>query len=353
MAPYYQPQPPPTLLTRVSSSQVYFNISEFEQNQDFSKLWEDYRPLVNQSNPEERWKLCIISNENVTFTWDTSGVPPEINLTMKIGDVTIDMKQQSSYTLGAGEHVVEITAKYVSQDTTPPKIYNLHPIGEVFAQEIPIEVTISANYSDNVGIDISSVKMLVNNEDVTDKAIVTESGISYTFLAGEGTYTVYLEVSDLAGNKANATWSFSVIYIPKLDVTVKPDVIVVNTPTEVKITVTSDGKPVEGATVIVSGCGVSLSDVTDVNGQVKMTILPKSVGTINVSAIKEGYRSGSAKIIVVPPVQEWEVNLTIVFPDLNETLTFFAFSNSTISNSCCSGVEGSNNFSKRFLSSRT
>ena len=118
-------------------------------------------------------------------------------------------------------------------------------------------------------------------------------------------------------------------YIPKLDVTVEPESIVVNKSTEIMITVTSDGEPIEGATVTVKGCGVYKQGTTDKNGQVKMKIHPKSVGIIKVSASKKGYISGEAEITVIQPKQEWEVNITVVFPEKNETLTFGVKENAT------------------------
>ena len=116
---------------------AYFNISEYEKNEDVQKLYKDYRPLINQSNSEEVWKLHLKSDEKIHLKWDTSNVPCLITLTMKIGSKTIDMKQESSYTLEAGEYVIYITACYNVSDRIPPKIYNIRPIEDIYTPLYP------------------------------------------------------------------------------------------------------------------------------------------------------------------------------------------------------------------------
>jgi parallel beta-helix repeat protein len=95
-------------------------------------------------------------------------------------------------------------------DTIPPIIKNLQPPdGSTITDKTP---TISADYADPSGIDLSSVVLMVNGIDVTSFSTVTVGGVS--FLPGvplsDGMYTVYIEVSDIYGNQATATWSFIV-----------------------------------------------------------------------------------------------------------------------------------------------
>lgn len=73
--------------------------------------------------------------------------------------------------------------------------------------------TISASFSDaRAGINASSVRMIVNSEDVTAQSQVTVSGISYTPAQAlvAGPYTVYLEVANTANASVNAVWGFEV-----------------------------------------------------------------------------------------------------------------------------------------------
>jgi large repetitive protein len=73
--------------------------------------------------------------------------------------------------------------------------------------------TISASYSDaRSGINTSSVRLIVNSDDVTALSQVTASGVSYTPAQplAAGPYTIYLEVANTTNAAANAVWGFEV-----------------------------------------------------------------------------------------------------------------------------------------------
>jgi parallel beta-helix repeat protein len=116
---------------------------------------------------------------------------------------------------GKNPYVIDLDSQdiyplIIPVDTIPPIIKNLQPPdGSTTTDNTPI---ISADYADPSGIDLSSVLLMVNGIDVTSFAIVTAGGVS--FLPGgplsDGIYTVYIEVSDIYGNQATATWSFIV-----------------------------------------------------------------------------------------------------------------------------------------------
>jgi predicted GH43/DUF377 family glycosyl hydrolase len=99
-----------------------------------------------------------------------------------------------------------------TSDFTSPIISNLQPSdGTQINDDTP---TISADYSDSLGINTSTVVLMVDGTDVTSDATVTTSGISYspaTALPG-GIHTVYLEVKDISSNQNMATesWSFAI-----------------------------------------------------------------------------------------------------------------------------------------------
>jgi len=95
-------------------------------------------------------------------------------------------------------------------DVTPPIITNLQPSNaSTTSNNTP---AIGADYSDQSGINVSSVLLEVDGNDVTSSATVTASDVTYTPGAalGEGNHTVYLQVSDIIGNPATATWTFTV-----------------------------------------------------------------------------------------------------------------------------------------------
>ena len=197
------PSPP---LPPGATKYAYFSIDD----PIFPMLFEDYRPIINQSNPLETWELVVASDEEITLTWDASEVPASISLEMNVSGDIVDMEDQTSYTLSAETYTIYIEAK----DAVPPVITNVQPVGTLTITTVPSQITISASYSDNIGIDVSSVTLIVNGNDVTDQATVTESAISYSITVNsEGIfdYDVSLEVADVVGNTNSTSWSFTVV----------------------------------------------------------------------------------------------------------------------------------------------
>jgi hypothetical protein len=96
-------------------------------------------------------------------------------------------------------------------DTEPPTISGMQPSNNsTVNSDAPV---IGSYYTDPSGIDINSVLLLVNDIDVTSMANITSGGVVYqndTMALAEGSHEVLLEVSDIAGNTAVATWSFMV-----------------------------------------------------------------------------------------------------------------------------------------------
>jgi parallel beta-helix repeat protein len=95
-------------------------------------------------------------------------------------------------------------------DTASPIITNEVPSQEsVITDRRP---TIGADYSDNIGIDLTRVLLKVDGENVTSSATVTATGITYvpTSELSEGVHTVILEVYDHVGNGGYMEWSFTV-----------------------------------------------------------------------------------------------------------------------------------------------
>jgi len=99
------------------------------------------------------------------------------------------------------------------EDIIAPIVTNLIPSsGSSTGAEIrPI---ISAEYSDVSGIDLASIKLYLDNIDVTESATITETKIDYTPDTDltEGDHTVRLEVSDraLTPQTAMVIWNFYV-----------------------------------------------------------------------------------------------------------------------------------------------
>jgi hypothetical protein len=95
-------------------------------------------------------------------------------------------------------------------DKLAPEISNLKPSsGSTISTKNPI---ISASLEDATsGIDITSIELSLDDEDVTDEAAITASKISYTADALEtGTHSVKLQVSDKCGNTNSQEWTFKI-----------------------------------------------------------------------------------------------------------------------------------------------
>ena len=95
-----------------------------------------------------------------------------------------------------------MTVKVSSDDYTKPEITSVSPAdnANLGKNKTP---KISAKYCDRSGINIDSIKLFFNENDITDKAVVTETELSYQVdeALENGTYTVKLQLADKAGNE--------------------------------------------------------------------------------------------------------------------------------------------------------
>jgi parallel beta-helix repeat protein len=107
-------------------------------------------------------------------------------------------------------------------DNWPPTIMNLQPPDTSTTNDNT--PTISADYYDPSGIDVSSVVLEVDGVDVTSFAMVTVSDVNYIPSAtlSDGIHTIYLEVKDIYGNSVMKTWSFTVDTTPPIT-TINPN----------------------------------------------------------------------------------------------------------------------------------
>lgn len=96
-------------------------------------------------------------------------------------------------------------------DVEGPEIKDIVPEAGSYTGD-DVRPVISASYSDASGIDINSVKLYLDENDVTSGAAVTATVVSYTPEQdlSEGSHSVRLEVSDTKGNKSEKSWTFNV-----------------------------------------------------------------------------------------------------------------------------------------------
>lgn len=110
------------------------------------------------------------------------------------------------------EHQWSFNVDTTMLDVTPPQIANPQPEDQLITSDsAPL---IGASYTDDTGIDTSSVIMTLDQMDITSLATITDTFIEYTPIAAlsEGVHSVSLEVTDTSSNANTATemWSFTV-----------------------------------------------------------------------------------------------------------------------------------------------
>jgi hypothetical protein len=151
-----------------------------------------------------------------TVLWlDQIDVSPQATIT------ATDIKYTPAVPLTIGKHKVKLqvldkagnvsVSEWEFNSIVPPTIGVLTPKDVILpAASRP---TISATYQDaNSPIDIASIRLIVNGQDVSAQSTITASNISYTPVTAlaEGPYTVYLEVGNKAYGTAQAVWGFEV-----------------------------------------------------------------------------------------------------------------------------------------------
>ncbi len=98
-----------------------------------------------------------------------------------------------------------------ADDYTTPEITSISPAdnANLGKNKTP---KISAKYSDRSGINVDSIKLFFNGEEVTKKATITDSELTYQIEdeLENGTYTVKLQLTDNAKNESEKEWTFKV-----------------------------------------------------------------------------------------------------------------------------------------------
>jgi hypothetical protein len=132
---------------------------------------------------------------------------------------------QISYTpteaLVEGNHAIQLTVADASGNATTVNWQFKTASAPLISDQSPINITvptdtpplIAASFVDqgSTGIDLQSIKLSVDGVDVTTRATITSSSISYPLPLPlvEGVHRIVLVVPDRLGNAANASWQFS------------------------------------------------------------------------------------------------------------------------------------------------
>ena len=138
-----------------------------------------------------------------TYSYDTDNIPLG-TFTVSVGGIkkTVTLKAKGSQ-----------PPPIVISDSTSPIISGPSPVDTINITT-PL---IGPNFSDGSGMNIDSIKIVHNGEDVTDFATVTEGSLRY--ISGElenGTSNhIEIWVSDIFGNEAFFQWNFTIMVPPR------------------------------------------------------------------------------------------------------------------------------------------
>jgi len=143
---------------------------------------------------------------------DANGISPFTNVDM--GYVNGLMDDVRIYDRAISSIEVQSLFAFFPTDVLPPMVVNLVPAeGAILSDATP---TLSADFNDNFsgsisGVDVSSVQILLNSNDITSQSNVTEAGFSHTPVAplAIGNHTLEVNVIDNAGNLTSVQRNFS------------------------------------------------------------------------------------------------------------------------------------------------
>ncbi|MFQ5909524.1 MAG: hypothetical protein ACE5IJ_02245, partial [Thermoplasmata archaeon] len=148
--------------------------------------------------------IAMVELDNIVYT-------PTLPLSDGVHNVMLVVKDNSAPQNVATENWW-FTVDTTIFDLTPPAITNPQPADQsTISDSTP---AVGAKYSDDSGIDTTSVVLKVDSVDVSSLATITASDIVYAPAGplSEGTHTVHLEVEDASANRNRAaeTWQFMV-----------------------------------------------------------------------------------------------------------------------------------------------
>ena len=153
---------------------------------------------------------------SVVFGWPAT--PVTIGNILQINATYPCMTNTTTVTATGSPQTVNLI---LQAETTPPTIINLLPADGSFINNA--KPTISANYSDDSGINVSSIEMRIDGNIVTLDSL-SETDVSYTPAADldEGSHTVTVNVSDNCTNQRSTNWSFTVDTMPPTVLFISP-----------------------------------------------------------------------------------------------------------------------------------
>jgi len=247
---------------------------------------------------------------------DTSGT------TVANGTVTISVTANATGTIGVtatktGYDEAATTVTVTEVVTTSPLNVTADPtsVTNNTATDVLFNVTSEGTPVDNATVTLSGCGVDVN--DTTDV-----NGTVTISVTATSTGTINVTATKDTYEEATTTIAVEPVALISMNVTAVPTSVIKDTATGVTFNVTSEGTPVDNATVTLSGCGVDVNDTTDVNGTVTIPVTATSTGTINVTATKDTYEEATTTVTVTADPMTVTRDPTSVHKDITSDVLF-------------------------------
>lgn len=144
----------------------------------------------------------------------------DVTSSASVNDGAISYSNTNIYAVGPHQVELFVADKAGNQTTTRWTFDIDQPATTVFSNLIPSAAilpsgslpTMSAAFSDSTGINPASVRLFVDEVDVTSQATVTSTGVAFvpTSAMAAGRHMVYLRVTNGQGRIASTIWSFEI-----------------------------------------------------------------------------------------------------------------------------------------------
>lgn len=194
-------------------------------------------------------------------------------------------------------------------DTLRPALIQLEPaLDSVLADG---RLSLYARFVDNQGVDVASVRLLLDGEDVTAGAELTSTSLAYAHPEPLpiGVHTALLSLRDHSGNEANATWTLRVLapedirpILRYANLTLDPATATPGSPVNATVTVVNVGyAPYVGAAMLQGGgAPVASLPLELAPGANATLVLPFVAGAVGEHALSVGEANATLLVVAEP-----------------------------------------------------
>jgi len=96
----------------------------------------------------------------------------------------------------------------LTRDHSAPTIVQVSPLEGTTLPASNARVVVMAIYSDDRGIDVKSVHLVVDGIDVTPQSFLSDTSISFSANLDPGSHVAFVQLADVAGNQVSRSWQF-------------------------------------------------------------------------------------------------------------------------------------------------